>query len=128
MAEETQTPPSQGRRRRSRVPLLWFLGLTALNGLFWFSADFGSFAPPSEGTFVERLLMFEVTEAGPFASLFIGTGEGYYIVMAVMGVVLLTLAFLIALIPKNWGAIIAACIGIAVWFFCGFVVAGLRIT
>ena len=128
--EEAQTPPARATRRWSRVPLGWFLGLSALNGLFWFSADFRSFAPPSEGTLIERFFMFGIAEAGPFAFTINQTMQGDDTLGPVIAIIVLfsVLTFLSARIPRNWVAIIAACIGITVWLFFGSAVAGLRVT
>ncbi len=128
--EEAQTPPARPTRRWSRVPLGWFLGLSALNGLFWFSADFRSFAPPSEGTFIERFFMFGIAEAGPFAFTLNQMMQGDHMLSPVIAIIALisVLTFLSARIPRNWGTVIAACVGITIWLFYGSAVAGLRVT
>lgn len=51
-----------------------------------------------------------------------------HIFAGVIGAVIVALVFLCARIPKNKAIAIVTCIGIFVWFFLGFSVAGLRIT
>jgi hypothetical protein len=128
MIEERETALSGAGRRHTRILLWCFVGLTMLNALFWFTADFGSFVPSSEGAFTERLMMFGITEAGPLAFFFIPMGGGDYVLCVAIAAVILTLAYLSARIPKSRGLTIGACIGIVAWFFFGFAVAGLRIT
>jgi hypothetical protein len=128
--EEAQTPPARVTRRWSRVPVGWFLGLSGLNALLWFSADFRSFAPPSEGTFIERFFMFGIAEAGPFAFTLNQMMQGDSVLGPAIAIMVLVSAitFLSARIPRNWGAVLAACVGITIWLFFGSAVAGLRVT
>ena len=114
--------------RRSRAPVVCFAILTCLNALFWFTADFGSFVPPSEGVLRERFFMFGVTEAGPLAFFMLSMGMDDYIFAGVVTTVILVLGFLSACVPKKRALVVATCIGVFVWFFLGFCVAGLRIT
>jgi hypothetical protein len=84
--------------------------------------------PPSEGVFSERLHWFLVTEAGPLALFFISMGEGDYVFAGVISAVIVLLVILWACMPRRKPLTIAACLGILLWFFFGFSVAGLRIT
>jgi hypothetical protein len=114
------------------APMIWFLVLTCLNALFWFTADFGSFHPASEGAFRERFLLFGITETGPLSFFLVSMGLGYYIFAVVISAVTVALVLLYVPIPKSKAlAIVIAiltCIVICVWFVLGFCVTGLRIT
>ena len=128
MTESEQDEKSPVSAKRSRAPMICFLVLTCLNALFWFTVDFGSFVPPSEGAFRERFLMFGITESGPLSFFLLSMGLGDYIFAGVISAVTVALVFFCARTPKNKAIAIVTCIGIFVWFFLGFCVAGLRIT
>lgn len=114
------------------APIVWFFVLTCLNALFWFTANFGSFHPSSEGPLLERLLMFGVTEIGPLSFFFLPMGLSDYVIPGVVSAVTIALVFLCTRMWRNKVISIAlaivTCIGICVWFYLGFSVAGLRIT
>jgi hypothetical protein len=124
MTQEEQYPKGSMVTKRSLAPIVCFGILTCLNVLFWFTANFRSFHPPSDGSFRERLFMFGVTEAGPLAFLMAGN----YIFAVVISIVILMLAFFCIFAPQKKALKVTACIGIILWFFFGFCVAGLRIT
>jgi len=113
---------------RIRGPLICFSVLTILNALFWFTADFESFAPPSPGVFEERLYFFGLIESGPLALFFIPMTVGSYVFAGVIIAVVVVLLFLYVRRPQSTPLGCAMCIAIVVWFFMGFAVAGLRIT
>lgn len=103
---------------------LFFL-LTVLNALFWFTADFSRFTPPSDGRFEERLSLFLITEAGPFAFLWL-----QWNLLHLLPYLLFILAPLLRGLykPHKIVAKLAGYFGILCWFLFGFFVTGLRIT
>jgi len=113
---------------RARGPLVCFAVLTVLNALFWFTVNFDSFVPPSSGVFAERLHFFGITQAGPLAFFFISMPTGDYVLAGVVGAGIAGCLFLCTRVPRSRTLVWAGCIGIILWFFLGFAVAGLRIT
>ncbi|MHC4461833.1 MAG: hypothetical protein ACYS6W_00455 [Planctomycetota bacterium] len=102
----------------------FFAVLTVLNALFWFTADFGSFSPPSAGSFLERLWFFGLTASGPIACLHVGMVGMFLVVIAFCaGALFLGIKFRNKLIFR-----IVTYFSIFVWFVLGFCVSGLRIT
>jgi len=104
---------------------LVFLGLDAA---FWFLADFGSFVPACDGPLVERALFTGLTACGPFAMVINGHFSNLVASLVVScglcgGLVALALHRRESLL-----ALVGGYCGIALWFFFGFAVAGLRIT
>jgi hypothetical protein len=123
-SEKLEEPVVAGR---VDSPLVCYLVLTVLNALFWFTVDFGSFHPPSPGIFAERLYFFGIAQAGPLASFLISIRSGY-VVAGVVTMVILGFLLVCARVPRSWPIGFAVCVGIVLWFFLGFCVAGIRIT
>ena len=102
--------------------------LVTVDLAFWLTADFQSFSPPSEGPLPERLFFAGLTAAGPFAmaiaghfvNLLASTAIACGLVALLIGVSLYWRRFLVARL--------AGYLGVILWFFLGFAVAGLRIT
>lgn len=129
MIEEKQNEQPRVVAGRARGPLVCFLVLTVLNALFWFTADFGSFSPPSPGIFRERLHFFCMTQAGPLAGYFpIWMSRSSYVIGVVVTVVIVGFLLVWARVPRSKLLVRAACVAIVLWFFFGFSVSGLRIT
>ncbi len=102
--------------------------LLVANVGFWAIVDFRSFVPPSEGVFVERALFCGVTAAGPFAMAIAGRFSN-----VAMGLVVecgLVVAFIAAALigRRHVAARALGYLGVTLWFFFGFAVAGMRIT
>ena len=100
----------------------------ALDLAFWLSADFQSFSPPGDGPLVERLFYAGLTAAGPFAMAIDGHFGNLLEGLAIeCGLVALLVA-----VSLYWRRFLVArlvgYLGVILWFFCGFAVAGLRIT
>jgi hypothetical protein len=117
----------------SRRSVAWRLAKFALllfvvNVGCWAIVDSRSFVPPSEGVLLERALFCGVTAAGPFAMAI----DGRFSNLA-MGLVVecgLVGAFIAAALigRRHVAARALGYLGVTLWFFFGFAVAGLRIT
>ena len=103
-----------------------FAVLTILNALFWLTVNFGSFVPPSDGTFRERFLMFVITEGGPISFLYLDWFNLVWTIPFTVGTIILL--FLGRKFPKHVMAQVLAYLAILCWFLWGFSVAGIRIT
>jgi hypothetical protein len=130
MSHNGEGPNHSARGRWLKGPVITVLVMTALNVLFWFRADFGTFHPPSEGTLGERFLLTVITEIGPFAWFLLRDKDiGENLFAGFLGVALLLLVVLTLRVKRRrvfWS--ILASVGVLVWLFFGFAVAGLRIT
>ncbi len=124
MTEEQQNQNKTPVKRHSYCPTICLFLLTGLNALFWFTADFGEFTPPSEGPFLERLIYFLVTEAGHFSPVMFD--DEYYLI--IIGVITLGLYISSTFIFRNRILGFLATISIMLWFLVGFSFAALRIT
>lgn len=125
MAEEHENQKKSPVKRHSYSPTICIFLLTGLNALFWFTADFRSFVPPSEGIFRERLIYFLVTELGPF-SMVISENAQYDLL--VFGIITLGLFISSTFIFCSRILGFVTCIAIFLWFLFGFAYAALRIT
>jgi len=105
-----------------------FLVFLALDFTFWFTADFQTFFPPSDGPFRERLHFALLTATGPFAILYGGSLSNSWEFWAVEGPVLGVL-FATGIFgrPLLVGRVFGY-VGVAAWFFFGFMMTHFRIT
>jgi len=111
--------------------LSFFLILSGLNGLFWFTANFQSFSPPGSGPFRERLFLFLLTEFGPISS-FVDNLRYFDLILllecCLLGGISPFLIFVGLRFPGRRLARIEGYFGIFWLIFLGFARAGLRIT
>jgi len=110
--------------RRLGVAFLIFL---LLDLAFWSVADFRTFQPPSEGSFLERTCCFAISTAGPFAMVINGA-----IADAPVGC-LVTCCIIGALVGVSlrWRRFavlrVLGYLGVLFWWVVGFGVAAIRI-
>ena len=124
MTEEQKNQKNSTVKRHSRYPTICLFLLTGLNALFWFTANFGEFVPPSDGPFRERLHLFMLTEAGFFTWVFCqGELAGF-----ILGLVTLVLYISSTFIYRSRILGFVTCIAVFLWFIWGISYAGLRIT
>jgi hypothetical protein len=116
-----------GRRQlRSRI-LLVFAAFAFLDVLYWVTAPFESFMPPSDGPWKERVYFAAVTAMGPVALRFMGFEWARTDGLIALGLIVVAVGFAL-----RWPQVAAlryvAYAAIVVWWFLGFGVAAIRIT
>ena len=111
--------------RRGLLPYSVFL---FLDFVFWLSADFREFAPPSAGSLDERLSLAFATAAGPFVFLcrFGADAVAHNFSMWALGTTVVLGLF--GLIGSGCTSRAASIFGFGAWFLAGSCITGLRIT
>ena len=108
--------------------LLASLILLLADAAYWFLADFGSFAPPSEGEFLERAFFFGLTATGPFAMAINGHFVGLAVGLPVLCGLVVAFVAVAVVGRRRRGARFLGYLGVFLWFFFGLGVATLRVT
>lgn len=118
-------PPSRSRMGTRLVAP--FIGLLAIDGCFWITADFRRFMPPDDGPFYERMMLTICGALGPMFLVWRGCAADS--LAAFVFALVLIGAVAAAIIGRGhlfWRAL--GYVGVLLWFGFGCMMTSLRIT